>query len=179
MEKKDVCTAECCAGGRRPPAHSSSDTCPYTQCRWWHAVQLQTKAVSSTAPGHDSPVPDASVHTCGLRIAPASCAAPRAGKAFVLCGAAAYDLKLADIGSSLLCLRSVQAESQSANRRGLVREPPWFAVSDRQRLNHNPARNVSIMQLPSTRCQTMFALRCAPQLWSVDFKRPPSNPRPQ
>lgn len=28
MEKKDVCTAECCTGGLRPPAHPSSDTCP-------------------------------------------------------------------------------------------------------------------------------------------------------
>ncbi len=29
MEKKDFCTAECCTGGLRPPAHPSSDT-----CRW-------------------------------------------------------------------------------------------------------------------------------------------------
>ena len=28
MEKKYLCTDECCTGGLRPPAHPSSDTCP-------------------------------------------------------------------------------------------------------------------------------------------------------
>ena len=94
----------------------------------------------------------------------------------MICGAAVDDPKLPDIDSSLLCLRSVPAESQSANLRGLLGEPPWFATSDRQQQGHHPARNVSVVQLPSTRCQTMSALRCAARLWSVDVKRPPSHP---
>ena len=70
----------------------------------------------------------------------------------MLCGAAVDDLKLADIGSSSLCLRSVPAESQSANRRGLLGEPPWFTMSDRQQQAHDPARKVSVMPRAARRC---------------------------